>query len=498
MNLASEISPHEKFVRLGPFLIDVSSGEVQKDGQRVRIPDQPTRLLLALLEKPGEIVTREELRTKLWPDDTNVEFSHSIHAAINKLRHALGDSHEEPQFIETIPRRGYRLVLQTSATTQPGVSSATGAGIGQFASATRRAAVGVALLLMLAALTIATLHIKSRIESPTAASAPSLPPSLLPRRVVIVGFKDLSNRNDSAWLSTAVAEMLSTELGASAALQPVSGEDVAQMKRELSIAEADSYAQQTLRRIQQNSEAELVVTGSLMRIGIGSPKDRIRVDIHLQNTNTGQTLASLSETGRMVQLFDLISDAGLQLRKQLGVAPLSTSAEAENRHAMPADSSAQRLYFSGLQKLREFDYLGANQVFSQAVAADPNDSLAHEALSAAYSAIGFERLAAEQAKLAFDLTKGLNYEQGLQIEGRYYETKHEWARAEETYRRLATLSPQTIEFSLRLAHVQGLSGKPSEALATLGARFRIRPKTVRESISLRHHSSNSPVIPRRS
>jgi tetratricopeptide (TPR) repeat protein len=440
-------------------------------------------LLLALLEKPGGIVSQDELRTKLWPNDTNVEFNHSIHAAINKLRQALGDSPEQPQFIETIPRRGYRLMVPASASTGATGSDETGPGAEHLAATSSRAevplwrrrpelVVGATLLLMMAALTVATLHFKLRTKSPTTANVPSPPLSSISRRVAIVGFKDLSSRNDSAWLSTAFAEMLSTELGTSAGLQPVSGEDVAQMKRELSIAEADSYAQQTLRRIQQNSGAELVVAGSLMRIGAGNPKDRIRFDIHLQNTNTGQTLASLSETGTIAQLFDLISDAGMQLRKQLGVTPLAISAEAEIRHAMPANSAAQRLYFSGLEKLREFDYLGAKQVLLQAVAADPNDSLAHEALSAVYSASGFDTLAAEQAKLAFDLTMGLTYEQGLQIEGRYYETKHEWARTEDTYRRLVSLSPQTIDYPLHLADIQSREGKPSEAIATLD---RLRP-----------------------
>src|SRR5579872_725809 len=172
MNLTSKIYPHERFVRLGRFVIDVRSGEVQKDGQRVRIPDQPIRLLLALLEKPGEIVSREELRTKLWPDDTNVEFNHGIHAAINKLRQALGDSHEQPQFIETIPRRGYRLLVPPEAVTPAGVS-AEGSVAGHFAPASNRAAelfsrrrlgllLGATLILTVAALTVATLHFKDR------------------------------------------------------------------------------------------------------------------------------------------------------------------------------------------------------------------------------------------------------------------------------------------------------------------------------------------------
>jgi DNA-binding winged helix-turn-helix (wHTH) protein/tetratricopeptide (TPR) repeat protein len=478
METTSEISSHARFVRLGPFVIDKSSGEVQKDGQRVRIPDQPTRLLLALLEKPGEIISQEELRAKLWPDDTNVEFNHGIHAAINKLRQALGDSSEQPQFIETIPRRGYRFLVPTNAATPPIASAETASRTEHSVALSSRAAVpwrhrrpglllGVTLLLTLTAIAIATLHFKARTKSRTTTNSPSLPALPLPRRVAIVGFKDLSRRNDSAWLSTAFAEMLSTELGTSAGVQPVSGEDVAQMKRELAIADAESYAQPTLKRIQQNLGAELVVAGSLMRIGTGSPKDRVRFDIHLQNASTGQTLASLSETGTVVQLFDLISDAGVQLRDQLGVAPLSSSAEAEIRHAVPANSEAQRLYFSGLQKLRDFDYLGAKEVLLQAVAAAPDDSLAHEALSAALAAGGFETQAAREAKLAFDLAKGLTYEQGLQIEGRYYDTKHEWDRAEETYRRLSSLSPQTIDYPAHLADIQAKEGKPLDAIATL-------------------------------
>jgi len=478
MDTTSETFSHARFVRLGPFVIDRSSGEVQKDGQRLRIPGQPRRLLLAFLEKPGEIISQEELRAKLWPDDTNVEFNHGIHGAINKLRQALGDSSEQPQFIETIPRCGYRFLVQTSAATPPVASAESGSSSEHFAALPIRVAVprwrgrsgllvAWALLLTLTSITIATLHFKTRTKSRATVNPPSLPLSPLPRTVAIVGFKDLSSRNDSAWLSTAFAEMLSTELGTSAGLQPVSGEDVAQMKRELAIADADSYAQPTLKRIQQNLGAELVIAGSLMRIGSGSPKDRVRFDIHLQNPDTGQTLASLSETGTVTQLFDLISDAGVQLRGQLGIAPLSSSAEGEIRHAGPANSTVQHLYFSGIQKLRNFDYLGAKEVLLQAVAAAPDDSLAHEALSTALAAGGFETQAAREAKLAFDLAKGLTYEQGLQIEGRYYDTKHEWDRAEETYRRLSSLSPQTIDYPVHLADIQAKEGKPLEAIATL-------------------------------
>jgi eukaryotic-like serine/threonine-protein kinase len=478
MDMTSESSSHARLVRLGPFVINLSSGEVQKNGRRVPIPGQPTRLLLALLEKPGELVSQDELRARLWPDDTNVEFNHSIHAAINKLRRGLGDSSGQPQFVETIPRRGYRLLVPVTPVNPLVVSAESDSGHEHFAAISSRTAtplwrrrpgllVGATLLLTLATLTVPTLRFKARTKSQTSASAPARLPPSVPRRVAIVGFRDLSSRSDSAWLSTAFAEMLSTELGTSAGLQPISGDDVAQMKRELAITDADSYAQQTVRKIAQNLGAELVVAGSLTRIGTGGTKDRVRFDIHLQDASTGQTLASLSETGTVGELFDLISDAGMQLRNQLGVAPISSSAEAEMRHAMPGNSAAQHLYFSGIEKLRGFDYLHAKQDLLQAVAADPHDSLTHEALSAAYNASGFETEAAREAKLAFELAKDLTYEQGLKVEASYYEAKYEWARAEETYRRLCSLSPQTIDHSIHLAHVQAVEGKPVEAIATL-------------------------------
>jgi eukaryotic-like serine/threonine-protein kinase len=94
------------------FRLDLRAGELRADGGRtVRLPDQPFRIFKMLLERPGEVITREELRKCLWPNDTIVEFEHSISAAMNRLRQALGDSAENPRFIETLARRGYRFML---------------------------------------------------------------------------------------------------------------------------------------------------------------------------------------------------------------------------------------------------------------------------------------------------------------------------------------------------------------------------------------------------
>src|SRR5208337_57581 len=97
-------------VRLGSFALDLTSGELRKDGRKVALPPKAFAVLKALVERPGEVVTREDLRARLWAGDTFVEFEDSLNHAVNKLRHALGDSAEGPQFIETLPRFGYRFI----------------------------------------------------------------------------------------------------------------------------------------------------------------------------------------------------------------------------------------------------------------------------------------------------------------------------------------------------------------------------------------------------
>jgi len=97
-------------IRFGVFEIDLRAGELKKRGIRIRLQGQPFLLLITLLKAQGEIVTREELRRTLWPEDTFVDFDHSLGSAANKLREALGDSATNPRFIETVPRRGYRFI----------------------------------------------------------------------------------------------------------------------------------------------------------------------------------------------------------------------------------------------------------------------------------------------------------------------------------------------------------------------------------------------------
>src|SRR6185503_13617624 len=105
-----EPSSKARLLRFGVFELDVRSGELRKSGIRLNLPDQPLHVLTALLERPGEIITRDELRPRLWSTDTFVDFQHGLNAVVKRLRDTLGDSAEAPRFIETVPRRGYRFI----------------------------------------------------------------------------------------------------------------------------------------------------------------------------------------------------------------------------------------------------------------------------------------------------------------------------------------------------------------------------------------------------
>src|SRR5580692_4685731 len=109
-----ESPPPSSVVRFGTYEVSLQSGEVRKAGLRIRVQQQPMKLLEILLERPGEVVTREELRTRVWTDESFGDFDQAVNIAIAKLRSALGDSAENPRFIETLPKRGYRFIADVS------------------------------------------------------------------------------------------------------------------------------------------------------------------------------------------------------------------------------------------------------------------------------------------------------------------------------------------------------------------------------------------------
>ncbi|MFY9529999.1 MAG: tetratricopeptide repeat protein [Candidatus Acidiferrales bacterium] len=283
------------------------------------------------------------------------------------------------------------------------------------------------------------------------------------RSVAVLGFKNVSGRPDEAWLSTALSEMLTTELSAGEKLRTVPGENVAQMKVDLSLPEEDSYGKETLAKIHKNLNADEVVLGSYFPLGKGN----IRLDLRLQDAVQGETLAAVSEKGSADQIDDLVSRAGASLREKLGAGAVSDADAAAVRATLPSNPEEARFYSEGLAKLRVFDALAARDRFERAVAAEPEYPLAHAGLASAWSTLGYDANSQAEAKKAFELSTNLPREQRLWIEGRYRESTHDWPKAVEVYKALRDFFPDNLDYGLRLIAAQTSASQGKDALATI-------------------------------
>src|SRR5580700_6218279 len=292
----------------------------------------------------------------------------------------------------------------------------------------------------------------------------SVPSSIKARpSVAVLGFKNVSGRPEEAWLSTALSEMLTTELAVGEQLRTVPGENVARMKIDLSLPDADTYAKDTLARIRKNLGTDDVVLGSYVPL----EKGQIRVDLRLQSTGDGETLAVVSKKGTEAQLDELVSSAGLDLREKLGAGEVSSVEAATVKASLPSNPEVARFYAEGLAKLRVFDDLAARDLLQKAVAAEPTHALSHAYLADAWSSLGYDEKAAAETKRAFELSSNLSRQDHLLVEGHYRETTREWEKAVEIYKTLFGFFPDNLDYGVLLAQAEIRGGKGSEALATV-------------------------------
>jgi tetratricopeptide (TPR) repeat protein len=283
-----------------------------------------------------------------------------------------------------------------------------------------------------------------------------------PRRAVaVLGFRNVAGREDAAWLSTALAEMLATELSAGEGLRAVPGENVARAKIELGLTDSETLARETLDKVRAVLGVDYVVLGSYTALG-PQAGGRLRVDLRLQDATAGVTVASLGETGTEAELFELVQRAGSALRDRLGLKP------PRGRNFWDRFSpEATRLYSEGVVKLRSFEPLQARDLLERAVAADPESPLAQAALAEAWSALGYGEKALVASRQAFELSAELDREDRLAVEGRYREALRDWGRAAEIYGELRRLYPDSLEYGLRLAAAQTSAAQGREALRTI-------------------------------
>jgi TolB-like protein/DNA-binding winged helix-turn-helix (wHTH) protein len=326
------VSPTENVIRFGLFELDPKSGQLRKNGSRTRISQQPVQVLALLLERQGDVVTREELRQRLWSPDTFIDFDHALNKSVQKLRDALGDSAGSPRFIETIPRVGYRFIAPVKGSVRLGIQepdeqtgnhfaaepiSDQSALISQSKSRTNR--VWLLLAGCVAGLLIGAGWLALRRQERERSMAPILSLAVLP-------LANLSGDHEQDYFADGMTDELTTMLAKDSNLRIVSRTSAMQYKG----------AARPLREIAQALGVDGVVEGSVERSG-----DKVHMTLQLIQGSTDTHVWAESYDRAANDMFSLPDEAAKAIAKK------TNSAVAERVPARYANPEAHDAYMRG-------------------------------------------------------------------------------------------------------------------------------------------------------
>jgi TolB-like protein/DNA-binding winged helix-turn-helix (wHTH) protein/Flp pilus assembly protein TadD len=360
--------------RFGHFALDLQSGELFKQGLRVRLQQKPLRILELLLERRGELVTREELRQALWPKDTFVDFDGGLNTAVNKLRVALGDSADNPRFVETVGRRGYRLIASVEAMaeepTAPSMPLDPHPSAGAPTGSDRR--LWVMALTAGAVLAVAAGALWPR-NRPPAQAEPI-------RSLAVLPLQSLSSDPGDDYFADGITEALITQLAGIRSLRVISRQSVMRYK--------DS--RKGLPEIARELDVDAVVEGSVARSG-----GRIRVSAQLVHAPADRHLWAESYERELGDVLALQAELAAAIVASIR-ATLTAPERARLARSRLVDPGAYDLYLRGryfFNRRFQGDYRPTIErsvdFLEQAIEKDPQFALAHAALGEAYGPLSY-------------------------------------------------------------------------------------------------------------
>ena len=377
------VSRGSEHVRFGVFEVDLRAGELRKHGLRIRLQEQPFQVLEMLLLKPREVVTRDELRNKLWPADTFVDFDHGLNKAINKIRDALGDSAENPRFVETVARRGYRFIVDVKvfdATDSRPAQNLKPAGFAQTPAVRQRSpwsavwkALGVVLVAALAVLVVWTPRSRSRSSSI--------------RSLAVLPLANLSADPSQDYFADGMTDELITDLGQISALRVISRTSVMTYKG----------AHKPLPEIARELKVDAVVEGTVLRSG-----NQVRITAQLIEAPADKHLWAKSYEGDLRDTLALQGKVARAIADEVSIN-LTPREQAVLRNAKVVDREAYESYLKGryFWNKRTADGLKmAKDYFDQAIAKDPSYAQAYSGLADTYALLGDWQYAVMSSKEA--------------------------------------------------------------------------------------------------
>lgn len=450
-------------IRFGLFEVDLRAGELRKNGAKIRLQQQPFQILAILLQHPGDIVTREELSEQLWPTGTFVDFDHSLNAAIKRLRDALGESAENPIYIETLARRGYRFNAPVQST--PAEASVLPDSPAPSRNITSRSAIyalagaGLAIVLLLGAFfwagrTHRDASTKKRIES-----------------LAVLPLENLSRDPEQEYFSDGMTGTLIDDLSKIRPLRILSRTSTVQYKG----------TKKSLPEIARELNVDAVIEGSVLRSG-----NRVRINVELIETQSDKHIWVESydrELGDILKLHSEVAQA-IANQVQIQLAP-------EQRARLHAAPTINQGAYEDYLKARfcctaGSTYWGTGQAcqfFESSIQKDPSFALAYVGLADCYLTVGTQRHIPPQdayrhgselihKALQLDETLGEAYNTLGYLSWRY---EWNWTNAEREFRRALELNPNYFDAHEEFALFLAWSGRREEALLELAKMRELDP-----------------------
>jgi len=382
-----------RIVRFGVFEVDLKASELRKHGFRIKLAEQPFQVLAFLLERPGEIVTREELRDRLWPGDTFVDFDHGLNNAVMRVREVLLDSSEHPRYVETVPRRGYRFVAPVEETSVPPPVPATieleGGSTSPASSASKPAlahtisehpgvprwftshlAAAIAIVVVgLAAILVFTIHARNVAANKANATRST--------SLVVLPLENLSGDKDQDYFADGMTDELIANLAKIRSLHVISR----------STAMTYKGTRKPLSEIARELNVDAVVEGTVMRVG-----SRVRITAELVQVSTDHHLWADTYESQMGDVLALQNRVSAAIVNEIRIN--LTPEERERLAKTPAVApEAYENYLKGLyywNKRSDENLTRAIGYFERATQLDPNYALAYAGLSDCYAIISAE------------------------------------------------------------------------------------------------------------
>jgi DNA-binding winged helix-turn-helix (wHTH) protein/Tfp pilus assembly protein PilF len=423
------------------FVLDLRAGELYKDGYKIKLQEQPFQILAILLEQPGQVVTREQLRERLWPEDTFVDFDHSLNTAVKKLRQALNDEANKPRFIETLPKRGYRYVgpaIESGLTAEgplgdesgsiaaqdrgkPEATAVTTVEAGPSAGIRPKYAISAAILVIALG---ATAYLALHRHSP-----------LTKKDTIVIA--DFSNSTGDPVFDDTLKQGLAVQLAQSPFLAILSDEKVHSTLKLMGRPQDERLTPDIARDLCQRAGSAAVVDGSIAKL-----EDSYVVGLNVLDCRTGENLAREQITSADKRhVLAALGKAAQELRAKLGESFSSIQKyDTPIEQATTPSLEALQAFTLAMKTTREFGEVKSIPYFKRAIELDPNFALAHARLGAAYIGLGEPGQSAENIQKAYELKERVSEPERFNITALYHtaisgdlekanQTCELWARA---------------------------------------------------------------------